>query len=160
MKYEETIIYKIVCIQNTDKFFIGHTTNFRNKKYYHKKTYDDESSQLYNTELYIYIRNNGGFNNFIMSMIENYKSLSSMDSEARVLYWVEKTGGQNCNNKQKRERKYPLKPCEHHTNINACDLCSGIKCKCGLIYSKKYMPSHLMIHTRNENKHKILKSCE
>ena len=71
INYSNTIIYKIICKDISIKdIYIGHTTNFIQRKYAHKiacKTIQN------NLRLYRYIRDNGGWENWDMIQIEIYK---------------------------------------------------------------------------------------
>ena len=68
--YSNTIIYKITCNDNNVKeLYVGHTTNFIQKKYAHKKNSMNYKSKNYNCKLYEVIRNNGGWNNWKMEIV-------------------------------------------------------------------------------------------
>lgn len=68
--YSNTIIYKITC-KNPEVFdvYVGHTTNFVQRKHTHKICCNDSKSPVYNCQLYEIIRNNGGWNNWQMEII-------------------------------------------------------------------------------------------
>jgi hypothetical protein len=63
--YSNTLIYKITCkdVTITD-VYVGHTTNFVQRKYAHKQNCIKEQCKLYTT-----IRNNGGWANWTMEII-------------------------------------------------------------------------------------------
>lgn len=66
----EYIFYKISCIdKNIDYTYIGSTQNFRRRKCNHKSVCSNETSKKYNITLYKTIRENGGWENWIMSPI-------------------------------------------------------------------------------------------
>lgn len=71
--YSNTIIYKITCNDPsvTDKY-VGHTTNFVQRKNAHKNSTNNEKSHCYNLKLYKTIRENGGWNNWKMEIIQFY----------------------------------------------------------------------------------------
>lgn len=73
MDYSNTIIYKITCNDPniTDKY-VGHTTNFIRRKYSHKHTVQNEKSRCFNIKLYKAIRDNGGWENWRMDIIQVY----------------------------------------------------------------------------------------
>ena len=58
--YSRTIIYKICCkdVSITD-IYIGHTTNFTQRKKSHKATCYRINDKKYNSYVYEFIRNNG-----------------------------------------------------------------------------------------------------
>ena len=68
--YSNTIFYKIYCVNSdiTD-MYIGHTTNFVQRKHGHKQCCINTKSTNYNSKLYTYIRNHGGWDNWIMEII-------------------------------------------------------------------------------------------
>jgi hypothetical protein len=68
--YSNTIIYKITCIDTkiTD-VYIGHTTNFVQRKHAHKGSCVNEKAPNYKCKLYETIRNNGGWNNWKMEIV-------------------------------------------------------------------------------------------
>ncbi len=78
--YSNTIIYKIVCKDETIKdLYVGHTTNFVQRKYAHKTS----SNNLNNTlKIYNAIRCNGGWGNW--NMIEIAKYCCKDSTEARI----------------------------------------------------------------------------
>lgn len=68
--YSNTIIYKITCMDTkiTD-LYIGHTTNFVQRKHAHKGNCVNEKAPNYKCKLYETIRNNGGWNNWKMEIV-------------------------------------------------------------------------------------------
>ena len=65
--YSNTIIYKLTCKDPSIKYiYVGHTTNFIQKKYAHKQNCDNINNK---NELYTIIRDNGGWTNWNMSII-------------------------------------------------------------------------------------------
>jgi hypothetical protein len=68
--YSNTIIYKITCKDPTIKdVYVGHTTNFIQRKHAHKQNCVNDKSTNYKCKLYQVIRNNGGWNNWIMEIV-------------------------------------------------------------------------------------------
>ena len=69
--YSKTIFYRIVCNDlNIKDCYIGHTTNFIKRKQLHKICCNKEVGKEYNFKVYQFIRENGGWNNWSMIMIE------------------------------------------------------------------------------------------
>ena len=68
--YSNTIIYKITCNDSnvTDKY-VGHTTNFVQRKYAHKDGCTNEKSSNHKCKLYEKIRQHGGWSNWKMEII-------------------------------------------------------------------------------------------
>ena len=78
--YSNTIIYKIICNDETiNDVYVGHTTNFTKRKYHHKYASAnlDNKLKIYNT-----IRQNGGWDNWNMSEIAIYNCKNK--TEARI----------------------------------------------------------------------------
>jgi hypothetical protein len=64
--------YFIYCIKfNNDIVYIGSTNNFSQRKHKHKKNTTNKRGKLYWLKLYLFIRENGGINNFIFEILEN-----------------------------------------------------------------------------------------
>lgn len=69
----EYYIYKISCNDpNITDCYIGSTKSFIKRQYEHKHSSNNEKDQKYNQYKYEFIRNNGGWNNWIMSIIETF----------------------------------------------------------------------------------------
>lgn len=68
--YSNTIFYKIYCKDDSCKeLYIGHTTNFVQRKHAHKNSSTNIKSINYNLKLYDTIRKYGGWNNWNMTII-------------------------------------------------------------------------------------------
>mgnify|MGYP005988400655 CR=1 FL=1 len=68
--YSNTIFYKIYCKDSViDDLYIGHTTNFVQRKYAHKQGCKNNKSSNYNCKLYKTIRDNMGWDNWSMEII-------------------------------------------------------------------------------------------
>ena len=72
--YSNTVIYKITCKDPlvTD-LYVGHTTNFVQRKHGHKQSCINEKSSNYNCKLYKTIRANGGWDNWVMEIVAFFK---------------------------------------------------------------------------------------
>ena len=72
--YSNTIIYKITCKDpSITDTYVGHTTNFVQRKHAHKNTCINEKSSNYNCKLYKTIRTNGGWDNWNMEIVTFFK---------------------------------------------------------------------------------------
>lgn len=68
--YSNTVIYKIICLdENVKDLYVGHTTNFIQRKYYHKQSCINEKLPSYKFEVHQFIREHGNWNNWIMEII-------------------------------------------------------------------------------------------
>jgi len=80
MNYQNTTIYKIQHIEKEDLLYVGHTTDFVQRKHQHKHSSNHEGNRNYNCKLYTMIRENGGWNQF--KMIEVKKNPCKDQREA------------------------------------------------------------------------------
>ena len=68
--YSNTIFYKIYCKNpSVDDIYIGHTTNFVQRKYAHKRACLNNKSMNHHCKLYKVIRENDGWKNWNMEII-------------------------------------------------------------------------------------------
>jgi hypothetical protein len=88
--YSQTIIYKFCCKDtNIKDIYIGHTTNFTQRKSHHKSGCYNEDGEQYNKSLYKCIRDNGGWDNWSMIQIEQVECNDKREAEALEHKWVE-----------------------------------------------------------------------
>ena len=88
--YSKTIIYKIVCKDPTiTHCYVGHTTDFTNRKNKHKYNCNKPECKHYNIFVYKTIRENGGWSNFEMLEIEKYNCKDSTEASLRERFWLE-----------------------------------------------------------------------
>ena len=148
--YSNTIIYRIVCKDlNVTGCYVGHTTNFKERKRHHRdgcfNNIKRNDIKLYNT-----IRENGGWNNWVMIEIEKYPCNDSNEAIKRERYYYElfkadlntvvpsrgKIEYREDNKEVKREydanRRLKL-----YDEIN-----KKIICECGGSYSNKHKSTH------------------
>jgi group I intron endonuclease len=90
MNYNNAVIYKIYC-KNSDikDIYVGSTTNFKKRVAGHKRICNTENHKNYNLNLYKCIRNNGNWNNWNMSVIEEYKCNNKLELHRRERYYIE-----------------------------------------------------------------------
>jgi len=89
--YLNTIIYKIICkTQDVKDIYIGHTTNFYQRYKLHKSNCNNDTSKGYNYKIYKIIRENGGWDNWDMSIIEKFPCNNIDEAKDRERYWIEK----------------------------------------------------------------------
>lgn len=88
INYKCTIIYKLVCNDiNIKDIYVGHTTDFIRRKAEHKqrcikKKYPEISA-------YSFMRDNGGWDNWDMILVEKYPCNDILEARARERYWIE-----------------------------------------------------------------------
>jgi len=68
--YSNTVFYKIYCKDPAvNDVYVGHTTNFVQRKYNHKRTCIKENDSNHNLKVYKFIREHGGWDNWKMDII-------------------------------------------------------------------------------------------
>ena len=88
--YSKGLIYKLCCKNPEIKeIYVGSTTNLIKRKYYHKYDCNNVNSKAYNHYKYQFIRDNGGFKNWDMVLIENYACENKRQLEKRERYFIE-----------------------------------------------------------------------
>jgi len=87
--YSKTVIYKIVCNDlSITELYVGSTTQFIKRKYQHK-TICNSSYKQSEFKVYKIIRDNGGWDNWVMVQIEEYPCTNGNEARARERYWYE-----------------------------------------------------------------------
>ena len=82
--YSNTIIYKIFCKDPLIKYvYVGHTTNFVQRKYAHKQSCNNIKSACYNLKLYKTIRDHGNWSNWDMTIIQFYKCKNILEAKQK-----------------------------------------------------------------------------
>ena len=88
--YSNTIIYKICCKDvSINDIYVGHTTNFIQRKNQHKTSSYNINDKKYNQYVYKFIRENGGWDNWSMIQIEEHNCKNKREAEATEHYWIE-----------------------------------------------------------------------
>jgi NADH:ubiquinone oxidoreductase subunit len=88
--YSKLVIYKIVCkdLHITD-LYVGGTTNFIQRKKQHKNRCYNKNSEKYYFKLYETIRENGGWENWTMVIIEECPCDDSYNARKLERYYYE-----------------------------------------------------------------------
>ena len=90
MDYSNTHFYKIVCKDlNIKNCYVGHTSNFIKRKWAHKETCYNENSPAYNLNIYRFIRDNGGFQNFDMILIDTVNCENRLEACKKEREYIE-----------------------------------------------------------------------
>jgi hypothetical protein len=88
--YSNCLIYKIVCKDlGVPNVYVGHTTDFTNRKRRHKGDCYNEDGKGYNHRVYKCIRENGGWDNWTMLVIEKYDCKDNIEASMRERHWQE-----------------------------------------------------------------------
>jgi hypothetical protein len=85
--YENTIIYKIVCLlPDINNTYVGITTDIIRRKYYHKVKSMDPKNNKY--KLYHFINQNGGINNFDIIEIRKYSCMNNHQAKTKQYKYI------------------------------------------------------------------------
>ena len=80
INYKNALIYKICCNDpNITDIYIGSTTNFYQRKRAHKCNCNNSNSRGYNLHVYKFIRDNGGWENWRMLLLEFYECNNKLE---------------------------------------------------------------------------------
>lgn len=105
--YSKNVIYKLVCNDlNVKDIYVGHTTNFIDRKRSHKHNcHNENSSKYYHLKVYEVIRANMGWDNWSMILVEEYPCENRLQAEQRERYWLETLGATLNYNVPSRNKK-------------------------------------------------------
>jgi hypothetical protein len=80
-------IYKISNKKDPSQFYIGSTLNLSRRKSHHKKNVKNKVGKLYWCKLYLYIRDNEGWDNFTFEKIHemDVESMSNCVEEEQAI---------------------------------------------------------------------------
>ena len=91
--YSKSVFYKLVSRDLTiTEIYVGHTTNFRLRKSQHKNACNSEKSRNYNFRVYAFIRENGGFVNWDMIVIQRQSCVDAYEVCAIERGYIETLG--------------------------------------------------------------------
>ena len=87
--YSRTVIYRISCNDLPDFIYVGSTTDFVNRKRKHKQDSKTSECKLYQT-----IRENGNWENWRMTIIEEYPDCKNcIEQRIREQKWIDELNG-------------------------------------------------------------------
>ena len=91
INYNNTIIYKIYCKdKNIKEVYIGSTTNFTQRKWGHKTKCTNPKDRHHNQYKYKFIRENGGWDNWIMEILEKVNCKDKKEQLFNERKWFDK----------------------------------------------------------------------
>lgn len=99
VNYNNSIIYRLICENPliTDEY-IGSTINKNRRKQEHKNVCNNEIHKTHNLKVYQFIRENGGFDNWNMIVLEEYSCENRVQLCQRERFWIEERKPTlNCN---------------------------------------------------------------
>ena len=113
------IFYKFVKKNDTTfiNCYVGHTSNWINRKYSHKSNCNTENNKGYHYKVYQIMRENGGWNNFVMIEIKREICIDSIDARKKEQELIEELNAKmnTCRSyiseeeKKKNHKDYNLK---------------------------------------------------
>ena len=124
--YSNTIIYKIICKdKNIKELYVGHTTNFIQRKHAHKQSCNNMKSSNYKYKLYNIIRNNGGWSNWELIILEILSCKNKIEALTKEQEYYEKlqvtlNSVEPLQIKKENIEMFSCKRCGYSTNIK-CD---------------------------------------
>ena len=174
--YNQSHIYKLCC-RDTDitDIYIGSTTNFTRRKCQHKSACIRITGAKYNQKNYTFIRENGGWDNWDMVLIENVNCNTKLELHKIERKFIEELKPSLNNNIPSRTRKETnriscsefyaknkelckVKQREYHAkNKEQINEKRNIKvtCECGCIVNK----SALTRHKKTEKHLRLMSNC-
>ena len=91
MDYQKTIIYQLKCNDDTiTDIYVGHTTNYLKRRQNHKQNCNNPNSKEYNIKIYKTIRENGGWDNCVMEVLENIECENKNEANKQEQEWIDK----------------------------------------------------------------------
>ena len=90
VNYENSFIYKIICNdENIKSCYVGATTSFILRRNQHKMTCNNENAPNHNIKLYKFIRENGGWDNWKMVLIEEISCENKLELSKKERVYME-----------------------------------------------------------------------
>ena len=123
-KDKKKCVYKIVCKdKEITEFYIGSSIYFDRRKYEHKCDSNNLNSSHYCLPLYMFINVNGGFENWEIVLIKEYKFITKKELEMNEQYYIELLKP-NLNSKSAKSIKTKKDYDKEHNNKKAnCPHC-------------------------------------
>ena len=86
--YSKCVIYKLVSYDTTlIDCYVGHTTNFTQRKRNHKNAYFNENHPNHYFPVYGFMKEHGGWENFVMLQMEEFPCETKREAELREEFW-------------------------------------------------------------------------
>jgi hypothetical protein len=138
--YANTVMYKICCknIDITD-IYVGHTTNINDRINNHKKNCNNPKNNCYHSKVYEFIRNNGGFDNWEIIVLEEYPCNIFSDAVIKERELYEKLKPTlNSNYPQQTDEEYKEYKKKYAKQYGK----KKVICECGYESSKQHLKRH------------------
>ncbi len=89
-RYSKGMIYKLCCKDaNITEIYVGSTVNKYRRKCEHKRKCNDLNNKTYKFPVYQFIRDNGGFDNWDMVILEEYPAENKNELVWKEREWIE-----------------------------------------------------------------------
>jgi hypothetical protein len=94
-KYENAVVYKLCCDDpDITDIYVGSTCNFKVRKHGHKNACNNVNQKGYNSHVYKFIRDNGGWDNWSMILIKKYPNvIDNHELLKKERKWLKKLKG-------------------------------------------------------------------
>jgi hypothetical protein len=164
--YSNTIIYKITCKDPLIKdIYVGHTTNFVQRKHSHKQSCNNLKSKNYKLKLYQVIRANGGWKNWIMEIIDFFNLNDHYEARQKEQeYYVSLKATLNSNEPCQIKKPKVIKEKVEKKILYSCNDCNKKFLNNELleIHTKKHTTilKNLMVTEKFTMKNRIIYNCE
>ena len=153
--YSNTIIYKITCKDiNVTDVYVGHTTNFIQRKHAHKQSCINDKLSNYKCKLYEVIRNNGGWNNWNMEIINFFNCKDHFEARQKEQeYFVSLNATLNSIEPMPKQKCKPMKVTENKEKQTLhCEKCNKeYSSRVGLWKHKKICYTNVIDDNEIEN---------
>jgi len=90
VNYGNGLIYKLCCNDtNIKEEYVGSTVNFNERKRTHRDACINPNNERYNMKVYKFIRENNGWDNWRMILVERFPCNDRRELETRERYFIE-----------------------------------------------------------------------
>ena len=120
INYNKSIIYKICCNDlKIKEIYIGSTINFTRRKQRHKSCCNNINGKNYNLKLYKCIRDNGGWVNWSMILIDTVSCESKLELLKIEREYIEKNNSVlNCKIPSRTKKEYNKEYIKQYREVN------------------------------------------
>tara|TARA_R110000822_G_scaffold200527_1_gene338042 strand:+ start:792 stop:1265 length:474 start_codon:yes stop_codon:yes gene_type:complete len=131
VNYNQSNIYKLCCKdENITECYVGSTTNFKRRYLQHKCRSYNINELSYSSKLYSFIRNNGGFDNWTMKLLENVNCDTKLELHKLERKWIENSNAiLNCRVPTRTKKEFyqdnKARLCAYKNIKFECDVCLG-----------------------------------
>jgi len=167
VNYNNSCIYKLCCKDtNIKDIYIGSTTGFRKRKWNHKSTCNNPNDKHHNYNVYKCIRENGGFENWDMILIENINVNTKLELLKQERKYIEllkpslnmiipsRTDKEQKKNYYIENKDYIDKRNMNHYYKNHSKYTEKFDCDCGGKFTKR----NKLTHTKTKKHLKFIQS--